>query len=304
MGPLVVCLSYTAMTVWFRGRTLLVFKNVIHGWFVNKRWSYSTMMGLPSILVGLRECWAIDTGKLPIWKAPNYDFVCLSGTMASTFGIGKNLASASFLILEQMMLTQEEEQKRHPMVGRSHWIKATSFVTSSGQSTLCQQCQPIGISPQWTRCGHQEHQRLPHCLQRNQRQISAMVLEWGSWPSPGCFGIVASWLKSQKASKMLGKAWAGKGWQNHGANRGGEPSNVYRDQLRVIWYEWMQQQRVQAAGSLHLGKQPCVILFSFLSTSTTEHRGHSYGMGIPTEFPIWWSDHVSQHGFRREADPR
>jgi len=40
--------------------------------------------------------------------------------MASTFGIGKNRASASFLILEQMMLTQEEEQKRHPMVGRSH----------------------------------------------------------------------------------------------------------------------------------------------------------------------------------------
>ena len=103
MGPLVVCLSYTAMTGWFRGRTLLVFKNVIHGWFVNKRWSYRTMMGLPSILVGLRECWAIDTGKLQIWKAPNYDFVILSGTIRNN-GLNiwhwKNLNSASFLILE------------------------------------------------------------------------------------------------------------------------------------------------------------------------------------------------------------
>ena len=119
MGPLVVCLSYTAMTGWFRGRTLLVFKNVIHGWFVNKRWSYRTMMGLPSILVGLRECWAIDTGKLQIWKAPNYDFVILSGTIRNN-GLNiwhwKNLNSASILILEQMMLTQEEEQKRHPIV--------------------------------------------------------------------------------------------------------------------------------------------------------------------------------------------
>ena len=184
MGPLVVCLSYTAMTGWFRGRTLLVFKNVIHGWFVNKRWSYSTMMGLPSILVGLRECWAIDTGKLPIWKAPNYDFVILSGTMTSTFGIGKILPAPVSWFLSKWCWLRKKNKSVIPW-WRSHWIKATSFVTSSGQRTLCQQCQPIGISPQWTRCGHQEHQRLPHCLQCNQRQISAMVLEWGSWPSWG-----------------------------------------------------------------------------------------------------------------------
>ena len=37
---------------------------------------------------------------------------------------------------------------------------------------------------------------------------------------------------------MLGQKFAGKGTQPHGVDRGGEPANVWRDQMRSLQTLW------------------------------------------------------------------